>query len=192
MQPLTSEDLIPLEEFSTRRAEFAEAHRRYCEQYRRVRVGPQALLLFENRQTLWYRVQEMLRVARLTDPQWVRRELAAINRLLPRQRHLQASLILSEPAPWRELKGDCVQMAIESLKIPAKLTTCRPADRAAGLAHWVEFEMPHPLRKAFANFSHEARIEIHSGAYQHSSAELSEEVRQSLLDDLAMSDRDAA
>jgi Protein of unknown function (DUF3501) len=192
MQPLTSEDLIPLEEFVARRAEFAEAHRRYCEQYRRVRVGPQALLLYENRQTLWFRVQEMLRVARLTDPQWVRRELAAINRLLPRQRHLQASLILSEPGPWRELKGDCVQMAIESLKIPAKLTTCRPADRAAGLAHWVEFEMPHPLRKAFANFTHEARIEIHCGGYQHSSGELSEEVRQSLLDDLAMSDRDAA
>jgi Protein of unknown function (DUF3501) len=192
MQPLTSEDLIPLEEYATRRDEFAEAHRRYCDQYRRVRVGPKAVLVFENRQTLWYRVQEMLRVARLTDPHWVRRELAAVNRLLPRQHHLQASLILSEPGPWHELKDGGVRLQMETLTVPAKLTTCRPADRAAGLAHWVEFDISPARRKAIANSSYDARIEIQCGDYQHSSGELSEEMRQSLLDDLAMSDRDAA
>ncbi len=192
MNPLTLDDLLPLEEYVARRTEFVEAHRHYCDQYRRVRIGPQVVLLFENRQTLWFRIQEMLRVARLAEPGWVRRELVAFNRLLPRRHHLQASLIFSEPGPWRKLTGDCLRMTIEKLAIPAKLVTCRPEDRAAGLAHWVEIEMERSQRRAFANIARAARIEVHCGEYQHSSNELSEEVRQSLLDDLAMSERDAA
>ena len=68
MHPLTLDDLMPLEEYAGKRREFFEAHQRYLDRYRRVRVGPQAALLFENRQTLWFRLQEVLRVARLADP----------------------------------------------------------------------------------------------------------------------------
>src|SRR6266700_2403855 len=60
MLPLTLEDLLPLEEYAGRRREFFEAQCRYLDRYRRVRVGPRATLSFENRQTLWFRVQEEL------------------------------------------------------------------------------------------------------------------------------------
>jgi hypothetical protein len=192
MQPLTADDLLPLDEYVARRAEFVESHRRYCDQYRRVRVGPGALFIFENRQTLWFRVQEMLRIARVSDPEWIERELIEINRLLPRRNRLQAALMLAEGGPWRDLTGEQITLAIESAAVPARLVTCRPEDRAAGLAHWVEFEFTPALRKAFGKMSRSARIEMHVGDYRHSSDELTEEVRQSLLDDLSMSDNDDA
>jgi len=94
MKPLTVDDLIPLEEFTARRAEFLDAHLRYCNRYRRVRVGPSATLLFENRQTLWFRMQEVLRIARVTEPEMVQLELDWYNQLLPARDHLQAALIL--------------------------------------------------------------------------------------------------
>src|SRR5207248_6680018 len=94
MRPLTLDDLLPLEEYAGRRREFFETLERYLDRYRRVRVGPRVTLLFENRQTLWFRVQELLRIARLTDPLRVQQELDVYNRLLPARNCLQAVLLI--------------------------------------------------------------------------------------------------
>src|SRR6202171_650063 len=94
MLPLTVDDLVPLEEYATRRKEFFDAHRRYMDRYRRVRIGPKLMLLFENRQTLWFRVQEVIRVARLADAREVQLELNLYNRLLPGKNLLQAALLI--------------------------------------------------------------------------------------------------
>ncbi len=194
MQPLTSNDLLPIEEYAPRREEFFEAHRRYCDQYRRVRVGPAAVLLFENRQTLWFRVQEILRVTRLRDPKWVEQELAIVNRLLPRAHHLQAGLVLSEAegAVWEKLEPESIRLVLGSIRVTPQITSCQPEERALGLAHWLEFSLYRPGRKLFADAGVSASIEINCGTYRHSSGRLAEDVRQSLLDDLELSDRDAA
>src|SRR5215831_15015970 len=94
MRPLTLDDLLPLEEYASRRREFFESLTRYLDRYRRVRVGPLLTLLFENRQTLWFRVQEILRVSRLSEPTRVQQELDLYNRLLPGPNHLQAALLI--------------------------------------------------------------------------------------------------
>src|SRR5437867_7474414 len=94
MQALTMEVLLPLEEFAARRRDLFDDQCRYLDRYRRVRLGPRVTLLFENRQTLWFRVQEVLRVARLTEPARVRAELDLYNRLLPRRDQLQAAPIV--------------------------------------------------------------------------------------------------
>src|SRR5207245_11027885 len=114
MLPLTLDDLLPLEEYASRRREFFESHSRYVDRYRRVRGGPRLTLVFENRQTLWFRVQETLRVARLTALQRVQRQLDLLNRLLPRRNQLQApvlidvldeSRLIEELGLWHTLAG---------------------------------------------------------------------------------------
>src|SRR5438270_13847398 len=99
MQPLAVEDLLPLDEYAARRTEFFRAHARYLDRYRRVRLGPRLTLVFENRQTLWYRVQELLHTARLAEPGRVRRELDWYSRLLPRRGQLHAALLVTTPRP---------------------------------------------------------------------------------------------
>src|SRR4051812_36635289 len=94
MRALTVDDLLPLEDYVVRRRELLEAHQRYLDRHRRVRVGPRLTLLFENRQTLWLRVQEVLRIARLTEPTQVQMELDLYNRLLPARDRLQAALLI--------------------------------------------------------------------------------------------------
>jgi hypothetical protein len=195
MQPLNFDDLLPNEEFTARRAEFFEAHHRYCDEYRRVRLGPEVILLFENRQTLWFRIQEMLRVSRLQDREWIQQELNLINRLLPRRDTLQAAMILlgSEPPPgWQAPDASCIRLALDAVHVPANIVSCRPEDRAFGTAHWLEFGFSPAERKLFADVSVPAWFEINRGNYRHASPRLTEEVRQSLLDDLEMSDRAAA
>src|SRR2546422_7157736 len=119
MLPLTVDDLLPLEEYATKRKEYFDAHRRYIDRYRRVRIGPKLTLIFENRQTLWYRVQEVIRIARLADAREVQLELNLYNRLLPIRNLLQAALLIEigdptqlgkELAPWRGIAGEHLKL----------------------------------------------------------------------------------
>jgi hypothetical protein len=199
MGPLTLDDLVPLEEFAAKRREFFAAHQRYLDRYRRVRVGPLLTLVFENRQTLWFRLQEVLRVARLADPVRVKQELELYNRLLPGRDRLQAALLIrvdesrlaEELAPWRELRGDQLSLHLGGLRYPANLLTCRPEDHAIGAAHWVQFVLDDAARAALA----QPHLSAHLGAglpgYAHDSGPLSEDVRRSLAEDLGLSGRAA-
>lgn len=201
MNRLTQDDLLPLEEYATRRREFFDAHARYVDRYRRVRVGPRLTLLFENRQTLWFHIQEILRIARLGEPARVQQELDLYNRLLPGRDRLQAALHVlvqdearlgEELAPWRELHGEELALHVGPARCPANLLTCRPEDRCVGTAHWVQLVLDASARSLLADFSVPAYFAVTLPAYQHQSDPLGDEVRQSLLDDLTLSDRDSA
>jgi hypothetical protein len=200
MLPLTVDDLLPLEEYVARRKEFFDAHRRYIDRYRRIRIGPTLTLVFENRQTLWFRIQEIVRIARLSEPRELQMELNLYNRLLPGHNLLQAALlieitdpanIVKELAPWRSISGDQLNLRLGSLNLPAYLVTSRPEDRATGTAHWIQFIVPPESRDLLTNTSQRAMFTFNNGTYQHQSPLLSEEFRQSLLDDLVLSDRDS-
>jgi hypothetical protein len=195
MRPLTLDDLMPLHEFAAQRRALFEAHMRYVNRYRRVRIGPAVTLVFENRQTLWFRAQEVLRVARLAEASRVQQELGLYNALLPGRDELHAALQLDpgeERAAWERFRGDELRLRLGGLALPAQLVTCRPEDLAIGTAHWLRFPFDEPGRRRFADRSRPAIFEISCGDYRHISEPLSPDVRQSLLDDLAASDRDAA
>jgi hypothetical protein len=199
MQPLTLDDLLPLEEYVNRRREFFDSLGRYQDRYRRVRIGPQVALLFENRQTLWFRLHEILRVARLADPGRLQEQLDWYNALLPGRDRLQAALLLAvtdesrlteELAPWQDFQGAELRLVVGEQVFPATLVTGRPEDLCIGAAHWVQFTVDLAGRQLLADFRLPAFFEINRVSYRHASAPLGDEVRQSLLDDLALSDRD--
>ena len=199
MRPLTLDDLLPLNEYASRRREFFGSLNRYLDRYRRIRIGPRLTLLFEKRRTLWFRVQELLRIARLAEPERVQQELDLYNRLLPGRDRLQAALLIDiedearltdELSFWQTLEGDSLKLCVADRRFPAHLVTCRPEDLAIGAAHWVEFTVDAVGRQQLGDFRRPVYFEIVHHHYQHASPVLSEDVRQSLLDDLHLSDRD--
>jgi hypothetical protein len=194
MQPLTPDDLLSLGEFAGRRPQLFAAHARYLDRYRRVRVGPDLTLVFENRQTLWFRIQEILRVARLEEPARVRQELDWYNHLLPARDMLQAALLIEKPGEtfWQELTGEHLAIRIGDVAAASRLVTCRPEDRCFGAAHWLTFSVGEAALAALADNRRPAHIAADYREYQHRSQPLSDLVRRSLLDDLTLSDRDRA
>jgi hypothetical protein len=201
MKPLTLDDLLPLEEYAARRRELFRTYHKYLDRYRRIRIGPRLTLIFENRQTLWFRLHEVLRISRLSNPQLVQQELNLYNRLLPGRGCLQAALLISiedetrleqELAPWKGLLGKEIRLCISATEMPANLLTCRPEDRCIGTAHWVQLVLDDRGRRLLADLDQPACFRVDRPDYKHESAALGEEVRQSLLEDLQLSDRDAA
>ena len=198
MLPLTLDDLIPLEEYAARRREYFDSHRRYVDRYRRVRIGPRLTLVFENRQTLWFRIQEIVRIARLVDPVEVNQELDLYNRLLPGPNLLQAALLITisdetklfeELAPFQNIDGSHLRLCVGRQEFRSDLISSRPEDRAIGTAHWVQFPVAAQGRAVFSDFNKRAAFVFDNGNYHHAST-MSDDVRQSLLEDLNLSDRD--
>ena len=93
MNKLAREDLLSLEEYAEQRPAFRENVMRH-KQNRRVRIGEHAALFFEDRLTMQYQVQEMLRAERIFDREAINEELAAYNPLIPDGSNWKATFML--------------------------------------------------------------------------------------------------
>jgi hypothetical protein len=93
MQPLSRQDLISLEHYAEQRGDFRArvmAHK----QTRRVPIGAHATLYFEDRLTMQYQVQEMLRAERIFEADAIQEELDAYNPLIPNGGNWKASFMI--------------------------------------------------------------------------------------------------
>jgi len=78
---------------------------------RRIEVGEHLVFLFENRETVRYQIQEMMRIERIVKPADIRHEVETYNELIPKPGELSATLLISYPSPeerdvkLRELLG---------------------------------------------------------------------------------------
>ena len=98
MHKLQPGDLYGLEEYARNRAEF-RARVMEHKSHRRVPLGEHVTLCFEDRLTMQYQVQEMLRVERIFEPEGIRAELDAYNPLIPDGSNWKATLMLEYPDP---------------------------------------------------------------------------------------------
>lgn len=93
MEKLTRQDLLPLEQYAERRDAMrrdAIAHKKN----RRILVGEHIRLLFEDRVTIQYQVQEMLRVERIFEAKGIQDELDAYNPLIPDGDNWKATMLI--------------------------------------------------------------------------------------------------
>jgi hypothetical protein len=93
MKPLTPADLLSLEAYARERTAFRArviAHKKG----RKLHVGDHITLLFEDRLTIQYQVQEILRTEKIFEPAGIEEELQAYNPLIPDGRNLKATMLI--------------------------------------------------------------------------------------------------
>lgn len=93
MNKLTRDDLFSLEAYAQQRAEFRQkvlAHKRD----RQVRIGHHATLYFEDRLTVQYQIQEMLRIEKIFEHDGIDDELDAYNPLIPDGTNFKATFMI--------------------------------------------------------------------------------------------------
>lgn len=96
MNKLKRSDLMSLEDYAQRRAGFRReviAHKRD----RHLSLGEHVRLMFEDRLTIQYQVQEMLRVERIFEAAGIEEELEAYNPLIPDGTNLKATMLIEYP-----------------------------------------------------------------------------------------------
>ena len=93
MSKLSRKDLYSLEEYSEIRDEFRArviAHKKN----RRVDLGENLVLFFEDRLVMHYQVQEMLKAEKIFDAEGIQEELDAYNPLIPDGTNWKATLMI--------------------------------------------------------------------------------------------------
>lgn len=161
MEKLEASQLLSLEQYYKERADFRArvlAHKRN----RQVRLGPSATLYFEDRLTIQYQVQEMLRIERIFEAEGIEDELAAYNPLIPDGTNLKATLMIEVPDVEErrrvlvELAGfeDSVYAQVggfDRVMAIADEDLERTDENKTSAVHFVRFEFSDAMRLALEN-----------------------------------------
>jgi hypothetical protein len=212
MQHLNRDNLMSLEQYAKVRPTFrAEvmAHKRD----RQVAIGPHATLYFEDRLTMQYQVQEMLRIERVFEAEGIDDELSAYNPLIPdgtnwkatfmieygnveERRVALAQMIGIERRVWVQVAG------FERVYAIADEDLERATDDKTSSVHFLRFELTpemvaavkaqtvHPCTAPLASipsakYGAGIGMGIEHEAYMHTVKAVPENVRRSLAADLA-------
>ena len=95
---ITRDDLMSLEQYAEKRGEFRQRVLEH-KKHRQVALGPNATLYFEDRLTLLYQIQEMLRIEKVFEAEGINEELEAYNPLIPTGREFKATFMIEYPDP---------------------------------------------------------------------------------------------
>ena len=190
---LSRADLMSLEQYSQARKEFRTKvleHKRN----RVLTVGPNTSWSFEDRLTIQYQVQEMLRVERIFESAGIQDELDAYNPLIPDGTNWKATFLIEYPdAEERRLKltrlkgieDRCwVQVAgFDPVHAVADEDLERENDEKTSAVHFLRFELT-PAMIAAVRSGADVSIGISHENYEHDVRPLPRQIRDSLADDL--------
>jgi hypothetical protein len=193
MEKLTRESLYSLEKYAGLRDDFREKvmlHKRD----RRLPLGTNATLYFEDHMTMQYQVQEMLRIERIFEAEGIQEELDAYNPLIPdgsnwkatfmvefpdveERKAMLSALVGIEEKVWIQV-GD-----LDRIRPIADEDLERADEHKTSAVHFLRFELNDEQVQALKDGA-ELAAGIEHDNYQVEIRPVANNVRNSLLNDL--------
>jgi len=192
MKPVEAGEILNLYEYERVR----EARRREIialKAQRRVGVGRYLSFVFENHQTVWFQIQEMLRAERIVDDAKIADEIEVYNSLLPRPGELAATMFIEigessliQPVLDSLLGidlGEHVRLEVGPHVVVGQFEAGHSDEERGKLSavHFVRFALPPAARRAFGE-AEVALVADHPG--DRGRTVLSAAVRRRLSEDL--------
>ena len=193
MKPLTVRDVLPIEAYERSR----EAFRRRIidlKQKRRLSVGNLVTLVFENRETVLFQIQEMIRAERILKPERVREEVDMYNEQIPGAGELSATLMIEVTDPQQVKpvldrlqgidRGQTVGIRVGPHLVYGLFEQGRSNEEKISAVHYVRFPVPGAVKALMEDPAVPMQVVVTHPRYQ-AAQPVSEEMRRSLLGDLA-------
>ena len=189
---LTRQDLWSLEDYAAKRPEYRQQVMQH-KVNRQVSLGPNATLYFEDRLTIQYQIQEMLRIEKVFEAAGIEEELDAYNPLIPDGSNWKATFMIEYEDPelraaqlakmigiedlvWVQVDGHDKVWAISNEDLERST-----ADKTSSV-HFMRFELaPEMVAALKSGASLQMGVEHQVYNYQ---VDISDEIRQSLINDL--------
>ncbi|HZF15815.1 MAG TPA: DUF3501 family protein [Steroidobacteraceae bacterium] len=193
MQPLTRDDLLSLEQYARERSAWREriiAHKKP----RTLQVGPNTTWCFEDRATIHYQVQEMLRAERTFEQGGIEEELGAYNPLIPDGSNWKVTFMIEYPDPTERaaalsrLKGVEDRCWVAVGRLPRVYAIAdedleRENAEKTSAVHFLRFELTGEMKSELRKGAVLA-LGIDHPAYSHALEPVPEASAASLLADL--------
>ena len=193
MKKLTREDLLSLEKYSEVRNDFRSKVIKH-KKNRRLPIGPNATLYFEDNLIMHYQIQEMLRAERIFESNAINDELAVYNELIPDGNNWKATFMIEfadegerrlalskmfgiEDKVWLKIDGfnEIYPFSDEDLE--------RENENKTSAVHFLRFQLNHEMVGAL-KLGSQLSAGISHGAYQHTVNPIPDNIRESLISDL--------
>lgn len=193
MKPLAVQDVLPMDDYERSRDAF---RRRIIElkQRRRLSVGNFITIVFENRETVLFQVQEMIRAERILRPERVSEEIAMYNEQIPGAGELSATLMIdvTDPAHVKPVldrlqgidRGQTVGLRVGPHLVYGMFEQGRSNEEKISAVHYVRFPVPDAVKAVMEDPAVPMQVVVTHPRYQVAQP-VSEEMRRSLLEDLA-------
>ena len=192
MKPITPQELLSAADYEEQRTDIRQ---RIIDlkKRRRITVGDYITLVFENRETVLFQIQEMLRTERIFDPVKIQEECDVYNALLPETNELSASLYIeiTDPDRIQELldslqgidKPDIVAICIGKEKTFANFEAGHSNEEKISAVHFVRFDITPKLRDQLAQAHSQVLLTINHPNLQ-AEALIQDDMRREWLKDL--------
>ena len=193
MKKITREDLLSLEKYSEVRNDFRSKVIKH-KKNRRLEIGPNATLYFEDNLIMHYQIQEMLRAERIFESNAINDELAVYNELIPDGNNWKATFMIEyadegdrrlalskmfgiEDKVWLKIDGfnEIYPFSDEDLE--------RENENKTSAVHFLRFQLNHEMVGAL-KLGSQLSAGISHGAYQHTVNPIPDNIRESLISDL--------
>jgi hypothetical protein len=189
MKKISLDDILGFSAYESIRQKFREEIIE-TKKKRRISVGDKVSLVFENRDTVVFQIQEMLRAERISDLDKIREEIAVYNELIPNPGELSATLFLEieDQSHLREdlLKfvgiDEAVSLKVGEHVVPGQFEQGRSKEDKISAVQYVKFPFDAQARQALVD-GEPAEVVIDHPNYKARSV-LGAESRQSLAQDL--------
>lgn len=192
MQKITRDKLCSLEQYDAVRREYRDrvmAHK----QNRRLPIGPNATLYFEDTLTMQYQIQEMLRIERIFEAEAIQEELDTYNPLIPDGRNWKATFMIEYGDETERRRHLAQMMGIEKavwLKVGdgERITPIadedleRTEENKTSSVHFLRFELTLDMVAALRKGA-PLSAGIDHPAYTHTVDPVPKNIRQALLAD---------
>jgi hypothetical protein len=193
MDKLQPGNLLSLEQYARERATL-RARVIEHKKVRNVAVGPNCTWCFEDRLTVQYQVQEMLRAERIFEPEGIAEELATYNPLIPDGSNWKVTLLVEFPNPEERraalvrLKGiedRCWVQVIGFARVYAIADEDLERENAekTSAVHFLRFELDSAMHAAVKTGT-DIGLGIDHDAYRHAVQPVPGPVRAALAADL--------
>ena len=160
---------------------------------RRVPVGDLLTFLFENRETVLFQIQEMIRTERIVEEEKIREEIEIYNELIPDERELSATMFIEVDDPGRVRavlnrlqgidRGETVYFQMREHKVTGIFESGRSTEDKISAVHYVKFPFSEAARDAFLDSRVVVEVVVDHPHYQ-ARTNIDGEVRRSLTQDL--------
>jgi len=187
MKPIERGEVLALADYETIRPRFRA---RVIEEKkrRRVKLGPRASVLFENRDSVLLQIQEMLRTERITREAAIKHEIDTYNEFIPGERELSVTVMLEiDDKDEREkflvdARGieSAFSIVVANERAMGKTTPDRILPDRASAVIYLKFALTEQAMKAFASG---ASLEVDHPAYE-AKVDLPREVIAAIVEDL--------
>ena len=193
MKSLASDTLMNIIEYEKVRHTYRQDIIAY-KKNRRISLGPNIMLTFENEKTLTFQIQEIMRAERLVHDEQIQEEVDVYNTIMPPENGLSATLFIEvvEEAKIRPVLNKFIGLTdhqtlyldINGEKVYAEFEQGREEENKISSVHYVQFLFSNEQKNNFTDSESETKLGIDYKDYKYTKT-VPDGLQRSLCEDLS-------